>query len=85
MALHKEFPVSPHAILDPEVRWFPADEALRETSFEKLLPPLVPELRKQVKQWRDTAYKGATETSRTLLGWWFNTRHLIPKGDGTMA
>ena len=36
MALHKDFPDSPHAILDPEVRWFPADEALRETSFEKL-------------------------------------------------
>lgn len=49
MALHKDFPDSPHAILDPEVRWFPADEALRASSFEKLLPPLVPELRKQVK------------------------------------
>ncbi len=30
MALHPEFPDSPHAILDPEVRWFPADEALCE-------------------------------------------------------
>ena len=48
MALHKDFPASPHAILDPEIRWFPADEALRESSFEKLMPPLVPELRKQV-------------------------------------
>ncbi len=34
MALHKDFPDSPHAILDPAVRWFPADEALRETSAE---------------------------------------------------
>ncbi|MBI5438751.1 MAG: hypothetical protein HY936_07375 [Nitrosomonadales bacterium] len=53
MALHPDFPASPHAILDPEIRWFPADEALRESSFEKLMPPLVPELRKQVKAWRD--------------------------------
>jgi hypothetical protein len=30
MALHKDFPQSPHAILDPGIRWFPADEALRE-------------------------------------------------------
>jgi type III restriction enzyme len=85
MALHKDFPDSPHAILDPEVRWFPADEALRETSFEKLLPPLVPELRKQVKEWRDKGYQGATETSRSLLNWWFNTPHLLPLADGTVA
>lgn len=85
MALHKDFPDSPHAILDPEVRWFPADEALRETSFEKLLPPLVPELRKQVKEWRDRGYQGATETSRSLLNWWFNTPHLLPMADGTVT
>ena len=32
MALHKDFPQSPHAILDPGIRWFTADEALRETN-----------------------------------------------------
>ena len=26
MALHKDFPESPYAILDPTLRWFPADE-----------------------------------------------------------
>ncbi len=25
MALHPDFPASPHAILEPGVRWFPAD------------------------------------------------------------
>ena len=44
MALHKDFPDSPHAILDPDIRWFPAAEALRETSMEKLMPPLVSQL-----------------------------------------
>lgn len=85
MALHPAFPASPHAILDPTIRWFPADEALRTSSFEKLLPPLVPELRKQVKVWRDSGYAKATETSRSLLNWWFRTPHLLPKSDGTMA
>ncbi|HCC55399.1 MAG TPA: type III restriction endonuclease subunit R [Desulfobulbaceae bacterium] len=85
MALHPDFPDSPHAILDPAIRWFPADEALRASSFEKLLPPLVPELRKQVKAWRDSGYTGATETSRSLLAWWFKTPHLLPKADGTMV
>jgi len=27
MALHPDFPGSPHAVIDPEVRWFLADEA----------------------------------------------------------
>jgi type III restriction enzyme len=85
MALHKDFPESPYAILDPAMRWFPADEALRETSMDKLLPPLVPQLRKKVKEWRDSGYVGATDTSRSLLNWWFNTPHLLPQTDGTMA
>lgn len=32
MALHPDFPTSPHAILDPAIRWFPADEAMRDTT-----------------------------------------------------
>ena len=79
MALHKDFPQSPHAILDPGIRWFPADEALRETSMEKLMPPLVAELRRKVKEFRDGGYVGATDTSRSLLNWWFKTPHLLPK------
>jgi type III restriction enzyme len=39
MALHPNFPASPYAILDPALCWFPADEALRETSMDKLVPP----------------------------------------------
>jgi len=79
MALHPNFPESPYAILDPAIRWFPADEALRESSSEKLMPPLVPQLRRKVKEWRDSSYVGAAETSRSLLNWWFNTPHLLPQ------
>ena len=85
MALHKDFPQSPHAILDPGIRWFPADEALRESSMEKLMPPLVAELRRRVKEFRDGGYVCAADTSRSLLNWWFKTPHLLPKADGTMA
>lgn len=85
MALHKDFPQSPHAILDPGIRWFPADEALRETSMEKLMPPLVAELRRKVKEFRDGGYADAADTSRSLLNWWFKTPHLLPKADGSMV
>ena len=41
MALHPALPRSPYEPLDPAHRWFPADEALRASSYERLLPPLV--------------------------------------------
>jgi type III restriction enzyme len=65
MALHKDFPQSPHAILDPGIRWFPAHESLRESSMEKLMPPLVPALRRMVLEFRDSGYAGAADTSRS--------------------
>jgi type III restriction enzyme len=84
MALHPDFPSSPHAILDPAIRWFPADEALRETTMDKLMPPLVPSLRREVKAFRDGGYVGASATSTALLNWWFVEPHLLEKADGSM-
>jgi len=84
MALHPDFPENPHAILDPAIRWFPADEALRETSMDKLMPPLVSQLRNKVQEWRASGYVGASDTSKSLLKWWFDTSHLLPKYDGTL-
>ncbi len=75
MALHKDFPRDPYKILDPNIRWFPADEDLREQGYEKLLPPFVPALREEVKQWRENNYAGASATSKALLNWWFKTEH----------
>lgn len=83
MALHKDFPRDPFTILKPEIRWFPADEDLREKGFEKLIPPLVAELRKKVQEWRDKNYEGASATSRALLTWWFKEEHIIYNADGS--
>ena len=85
MAIHPNFSNSPYDVLYPEYRWFPADESLRETSYEKLLPPLVSKIRKEVKDWRDNRYYGASATSKALLDWWFDTGHIIEKSDGTTA
>ncbi|GMU25838.1 MAG: hypothetical protein AMXMBFR16_07430 [Candidatus Uhrbacteria bacterium] len=82
MALHPNFPNSPYDILDPAIRWFPADENLREQGYEKLLPPLVAELRKKVRDWRLAGYDGASETSKALLNWWFLTDHPVENKDG---
>ena len=82
MAIHKDFPSSPYEVLDPKIRWFPADEALRDSSYEKLLPPLVHKLREQVTAWRANGYADATDTSKALLKWWFNTTHIRPTASG---
>ena len=85
MALHPNFPQSPHAIIDPSVRWFPAGDALGNTSMDKLMPPLVAQLRRKVKAFRDSGYLGASDTSKSLLSWWFKERHLLPRADGRIA
>ena len=85
MALHPNFPESPHEIIDPSLRWLPDNEALRDTNYRELLPPLVHKIREQVKAWRDNGYSGATDTSRALLNWWFNTPHPIEGADGTVS
>ncbi len=78
MALHKDFPKDPYTILDPDIRWFPAVEDLREKGgYERLLPPFISELRKKVKEWRDNKYAEASETSKALLNWWFKEEHTI--------
>lgn len=83
MALHKDFPDDPFAIAAPEVRWFPADESLRESKMRDLIPPLVGKVRRDVAEWRARGYAGASETSRSLLRWWFETEHWLPQVDGS--
>ena len=85
MALHPDFPESPHAIIDPKVRWLPDQSLLFGMEYGMLLPPLVQKIREQVKMWRDNNYSGASETSKALLNWWFNTEHLREQDDETRA
>ena len=85
MSLHPDLPASPYALLEPEHRWFPADESLRASSYEKLLPPLVANIRREVQAWRSAGYAGASPTSRALLQWWFETDHPVEDVDRTLT
>ena len=85
MALHPQFPVSPYAPLIPSQRWFPAAEDLRDTAYEKLLPPLVAKIRTEVFAWREAGYEGASGTSKSLLRHWFETDHLLENADGSLS
>ncbi len=85
MALHPDFPSSPYEPLLPQHRWFPADEDLRETAYEKLLAPLVAHIREAVFEWRGNGYEGASPTSKSLLNHWFEQDHLLENADGTLS
>ena len=85
MSLHPDFPTSPYAPLLPEQRWFPADETLRATAYEKLLPPLVAKIREEVRKWRASGYAGSSGTSHALLRHWFEEGHLLENADGSLS
>jgi type III restriction enzyme len=85
MALHINFPKSPYDVLSPDVRWFPAAEELRASAYEKLIPPLVANIRSEIAAWRAADYHGASATSRALLNWWFQREHLVEEADGSLS
>lgn len=42
--------------------------------------PCVPAVQEAVKDWREKGYKGATDTTRELLNWWFKSEHRLQNG-----
>ncbi len=72
----------PFKILTPNERWTPSPEQFNSNAYEKLLPPLVYKIRLSVAKWRDEEYKGASDTSKSLLNFWFNQEHLIGQTNG---
>ena len=75
MGLNKNFPKSPFKIINPDVRWFPGDESLGDKGREKLLAPLVTKIRQEVFEWRKKNYSNISDTSKSLLEYWFKTPH----------
>ncbi len=43
------------------------------------------QLRRRVKAFRDSGYADATDTSQSLLNWWFKKPHLLPQADDDTA
>ena len=73
----KDEKVNPFEIIAPENRWQPTKEQqeIFGDAIEKLMPPLVKKIRDAVYKWRLDNYKGATETSKQLLNFWFENKH----------
>lgn len=43
----------------------------------KTFCPLIPKIREEVNKWRDSNYPGVSETTKTLLHFWFKDEHRI--------
>ena len=83
MPLSPSFPTDPYAIIDPGLRWYPGATELDLEEASKLIPPLVASIRIGVHEWRLAGYPNISETSRNLLRYWFEERHLIDATDGS--
>jgi len=68
---------NPFEILPPNKRWVPTREQMElfQNKYEQLLPPLVHKIREAVYKWRDDNYEGASQTTKSLFNFWFNTEH----------
>jgi type III restriction enzyme len=70
---------NPFQILRPDERWAPDQNQMDafQSAYEKLLPPLVHKIRLAVEKWREAGYEGASQTSKSLMNFWFNREHII--------
>jgi type III restriction enzyme len=68
---------NPFEILTPYERWVPTRQQMElyKNEYEQLLPPLVHKIREAVYKWRDDNYDGASQTTKSLFNFWFNTEH----------
>lgn len=69
----------PFHILNPNERWAPSQNQFEASNdaYEKLLPPLVFKIRTAVAEWRNNDYAGASDTTKSLLNYWFSHEHFI--------
>lgn len=74
MGIHKKFPKSPFEIAHPKYRWKPDIESSKK-NIQHFNAPFVNEIRKELYEWRQYAYDGISDTSKSLLNYWFNTQH----------
>lgn len=74
--MQKKFIKNPYKIMPPDTRWIPSKQKRLQFAYSQLMPPLVQIIREKVYEWRNKNYQAATETSKALLNYWFNKKHV---------
>ena len=76
-----KFITNPYKIMPPNTRWQPSNQEKLQFAYSQLMPPLIQIIREKVYEWRNKNYEGATETSKALLNYWFNKKHVKIQND----
>ncbi len=74
MPVPKSLSKSPYDIIDPKDRWRP-DLNVSKVNIQHHHAPFIEKIRKEIYQWRQFGYDGISNTSQTLLNFWFNNKH----------
>ena len=74
MPIPNDFSKSPFEINHPNSRWRPDIDPTEEDYLQNFAR-FIENIREQIYDWRQFGYEGISETSKTLLDFWFNTDH----------
>ena len=74
MPVPKKLPKSPFEIAHPDHRWKP-DLSASDKNIQQAFAPFVEKIRTEIFEWRQFGYDGISDTSRSLLNYWFNYKH----------
>ena len=74
MPVPKSLPKSPFDLIDPKDRWKP-DLNSAKINIQHHNAPFIEKIRKEVYEWRQFGYDGVSDTSQSLLNYWFNNTH----------
>ena len=74
MPIPKGLSKSPFEINLPKDRWKP-DIDCDKTNDQQYHAPFVERIREEIFEWRQFGYDGVSETTKSLLNYWFNTPH----------
>ena len=75
MPISKNFSKSPFEVNHPNDRWKPDLGKTGENNIQRFYAPLVQSIRKEIFDWRQFGYEGISDTSKSLLDYWFNSFH----------
>ncbi len=74
MPVPKSLSKSPYDVISPKDRWRPDIKSFK-TNVQHHNAPFVEKIREEVYEWRQFGYDGVSETSQSLLNYWFNHEH----------
>lgn len=72
MSTNNDLPDNPFVAIHPNNRWRPDVNLLTDAEIKGIRSPLIEYVRERVYEWRSSGYDKVSETTSSLLNWWFD-------------